>query len=229
MQEQDKTRTNNASGLRRKRRRNSLLLIGSQSAFKNADITRVFAGPQFQLVARSSTLDEGLACLAPGTIDVVLLSNEFSETALGLFASEARQRGYDGLILHPVDTRESTQDPEPREICLIKAGDLVVDVSGHRVWMRGAEIRCNSQEFQLLTFFSKHPDESLSYESLLEVVWANPKGKRHSLRELVRSVRAKIETTAPPSYIVTQRQRGYRFFPSPRSIDRDLNLSFNYR
>jgi len=153
--------------------------------------------------------------MAPGAIDVVLLSNEFSERALGLFASEARRRGYDGLILHPVDTRESASDPEPVEISQIKAGDLVVDVSSHRVWMREVEIRCNPQEFQLLTFFSRHPDEPLSHGSLLEAVWGDPNAPRHSLRELICSVRAKIETATPPRYIITLRQFGYRFISSP--------------
>jgi hypothetical protein len=218
MQLPDNTRTRDVSGPYRKRRRICLLLVGSQSAFKNADVARVFGGPRFEIVARSSTLAEALACLAPGTIDLVLLSSEFPESELELFAIEARRRRYDGLILHSLDTRERMADPNAQELGPIKAGDLVVDVSSHRAWMHGTEIRCNSLEFELLKFLSRHPNESLSHKSLLEALWGDPTAQRHSLRELIRSVRAKIETTRPPRYIVTQHQFGYRFVPSPRPI-----------
>jgi DNA-binding response OmpR family regulator len=215
MQADEAPRANSISARHRKKRKSYLLLVGSQNAFKSAGVVRVFGEHKFELVARSSTLVEALACLTPGAIELVVTSNEFSERELELFAIEARRRRYDGLILHPVDKRPRMVDPKPQEVSLIKAGDLVVDTSSHRVWIRGVEIRCSSREYELLRFFSKHPQEPLSHESLMEVIWGDPTGQRHSLRELIRSVRAKIEPTQPPRYIVTQRQFGYRFVPSP--------------
>jgi DNA-binding response OmpR family regulator len=215
MQTDGAPRANNVSAQHRKKRKSCLLLVGSQNAFKSAGVVRVFGEHKFELVARSSTLVEALACLTPGAIELVVTSNEFSEEELELFAIEARRRRYDGLILHPVDKRPQMATSKPQEIFLIKAGDLVVDTSSHRVWIRGMEIRCSSREYELLRFFSKHPEEPLSHESLMEVVWGDPIGQRHSLRELIRSVRSKIELTQPPRYIVTQRQFGYRFVPSP--------------
>jgi DNA-binding response OmpR family regulator len=215
MQADEAPRANSIPAQHRKKRKSCLLLVGSQNAFKSAGVVRVFGEHKFELVARSSTLVEALACLTPGAIELVVTSNEFTEQELELFAIEARRRRYDGLILHPVDKRPQMADPKPQEACLIKAGDLVVDASSHRVWIRGMEIRCRSREYELLRFFSKHPEEPLSHESLMEVVWGDPIGQRHSLRELIRSVRAKIEPAQPPRYIVTQRQFGYRFVPSP--------------
>ena len=199
----------------RKRQKQRLLLVGSQVGFKGAGVVRVFGEDKFQLVARSSTLVEALACLAPGTLDVVVISNEFSSHELELFAAEARRRKFDGLILHPLEALELPPEMEPPAGRLIRAGDLVVDASVQQVWIRGDKVRLNSLEYRLLRFFSEHPGESMSYRSLMEVIWGDPIGRRHSLRELIRSVRAKIENASPPRYIVTQRQFGYRFVPSP--------------
>lgn len=109
------TRTYGVSRRRLKSRMNSLLLIGSEETFKNTGVARVFNGPRFQLVARSSTLSEALTCLAPGTIDLALLSDEYREEEVALFAADARRRGYLGLILHAVDTRERISHTEPEE------------------------------------------------------------------------------------------------------------------
>lgn len=199
-------------------RMNSLLLVGSEETFKNTGVARVFNGPRFQLVARSSTLLEALTCLAPGTIDLALLSDEYREEEVALFAADARRRGYLGLILHAVDTRKQMSRPEPEGNDPIQAGDLVISASRHQAWIRGEEIRCCPLEFELLAYLCRHPDEMLSHESLLEALWGDQTAPRQSLRGLIRAVRTKIETTTPPRYIVTQRRVGYRFVPSPSPI-----------
>jgi hypothetical protein len=161
MEVEETTRRYGVSKRRLKRRMSSLLLVGSQEAFKSAGIVRIFDGPGFQLVARSSTLLESLACLVPGTIDLALLSHEYSEEEVALFAADACRRGYLGLILHAVDTREQMSRPEPEKNDPIQAGDLIVNASTHQVWVRGAEMRCCPMEFDLLTHLCKHPDEML--------------------------------------------------------------------
>jgi DNA-binding winged helix-turn-helix (wHTH) protein len=218
MEVEKTTRTYGVSRRRLKSRMNSLLLVGSQETFKNTGVARVFNGSRFQLVARSSTLWEALTCFAPGTIDLALLSDEYREEEVALFAADARRRGYLGLILHAVDTREQRLHPQPEGNDPVQAGDLVISASRHQVWIRGEEIRCCPLEFELLAYLCRHPDEMLSHESLLEALWGDQRAPRQSLRGLISSVRAKIETTTPPSYIVTQRHVGYRFVPSPGPI-----------
>jgi DNA-binding response OmpR family regulator len=70
-------------------------------------------------------------------------------------------------------------------------------------------------EFELLKFLSLHSEELLSYQVLLRSLWGDAAASSDSLRGLIRAVRLKIETTPEPRYIVTHRQFGYRFNPSP--------------
>ena len=60
---------------------------------------RIFGGPQFRVAGRSTTLLDALARLESGAIDPILLSCEFREEELSLFAFEARRRGFAGLTL----------------------------------------------------------------------------------------------------------------------------------
>jgi DNA-binding winged helix-turn-helix (wHTH) protein len=227
MEVEGTTRTYGVSKRRMKSRMSSLLLVGNQDAFRNTGAVRLFDGPRFQLVAGSSSMLDALSILVPGTIDLVLLSHEFKEEEVNLFARDARRRGCGGLILHTVDSNQHASAVEPRGNDLVLAGDIVVNALSHRVWVRGMEIRCSALEFELLTLLCRHPDQMLSHASLLEALWGDNTAPRHSLRVLIRSVRAKIEISSPPRYIVTQRRVGYRFVPSPSPIYQSRNFSFN--
>jgi DNA-binding NarL/FixJ family response regulator/DNA-binding winged helix-turn-helix (wHTH) protein len=93
-------------------------------------------------------------------------------------------------------------------------GDFVIDVAMHRVWVRGVETHLTPSEFELLEVFAAHQGELVRSTSLCEMFWRNPTAKQDSLRVLVRGLRAKIETSKVPQYIVTERNFGYRFNPS---------------
>jgi DNA-binding NarL/FixJ family response regulator/DNA-binding winged helix-turn-helix (wHTH) protein len=93
-------------------------------------------------------------------------------------------------------------------------GDFVIDVTMHRVWVRGVETHLTPSEFELLEVFAAHQGELVRSTSLCEMFWQNPTAKQDSLRVLVRGLRAKIEMGKIPQYIVTERNFGYRFNPS---------------
>jgi len=77
----------------------NLLLIGSEGAFQS-DVTRRFVGgDRFQIVGSSKSLLDGLTRIESGSIDFVLLSDEFREEELALFTCDAYRRGFTGLIL----------------------------------------------------------------------------------------------------------------------------------
>lgn len=194
----------------------NLLLVGSEGAFKSDAAERFLDRLHLQVIARASTLSEAFACLESGTIDLFLLSSEFREEKLSLFARDARCRGFSGLILRSADTSEGISDAEAHELNMIRIGDFALDASSRQFWIHGIEIACTPKEFELLRFFCRHPEKPLSHESLLTAIWGNRSGSPHILRVLVRALRAKIESTVPPRYIVTQRQFGYRFIPSPQ-------------
>ena len=100
----------------------------------------------------------------------------------------------------------------------IQAGDFVIDIDSHRVWVRGVEIYLTPQEFALLTYFARHPRELLRHESLLETFWGKPTAPIEPLRVLIQTLRAKVEIGMPPRYIVTQHHLGYRFNPTAYPI-----------
>jgi DNA-binding winged helix-turn-helix (wHTH) protein len=193
----------------------NLLLVGSESAFKSDAAERLLDGLHLHVIARASTLSEAFSCLESGTIDLFLLSSEFREEKLSLFARDVRCHGFSGLILRSADTPEGVSAVDSSTI---RSGDFVIDLSSHQFWIRGVETPCTRKEFELLKFLCRHPGELLSRETLLGVLWRNSAASPHNLRVLIRAVRAKIETTIPPRYIVTQRGLGYRFIPSPQSL-----------
>jgi len=186
----------------------SLLLVGSEEVFQNNDAKRFFQGDRFLVVARSSSLLDAIVCLDSKAIDLVLLSHEYSREELDLFTFDARRRGFAGLILHTADPPGNLTEIEPKENSQIQIGDFLIDVSSRRVWIRGVETRCSHMEFELLQFLCRHPEELLSHGTLLESLWGNPASSAHTLRVLVHSVRAKIETATVPRYILTLRNFG---------------------
>jgi len=324
-----------------------LLFVGSEDAFKSGVTRLFFGGGRLRTEGLSKTLLDGLSRIESGAIDLVLLSDEFRDEELSLFAFDAYRRGFTGLILRvallpsavgripPAGERELAAGQPPASLAAgsrvdklpgsphltpkqravvrwisegwsnqeigrelscsegsvkailqqlfrkfgvrkraqivrlaieglhaapqtapllavvadsvkapdgldglpleqghaaenspIQIGDFVIDVAGGRAWVRGSEAGLTPREFKLLTLFSRHPQELLSHDDLIEALWGNRAASRESLRVLIRSVRSKIETTTSPRYVLTQPHYGYRFVPSqagpcscPRSDD----------
>jgi DNA-binding winged helix-turn-helix (wHTH) protein/DNA-binding CsgD family transcriptional regulator len=98
---------------------------------------------------------------------------------------------------------------------VIQIGDFVINPAMHRVWIRNVETHLSPKEFELLAVFCMHPEKLMRNTTLLEMFWRNPTAKQDSLRVLIRALRGKIETSRTPRYIVTERNFGYRFTPSP--------------
>ena len=49
--------------------------------------------------------------------------------------------------------------------------DVAMDVSEHRVWRAGREVRLTPTEFRLLRYFLEHPDKVFSRKELADAVW----------------------------------------------------------
>jgi DNA-binding response OmpR family regulator len=148
----------------------------------------------------------------------VLLSRRFSSEELLLFAVDAKALGYRGVILQAETALAKADVAISQKRKPIHAGDFVIDVDKHRVWVRGEEAQLTPQEFALLTYFTQHPRQLLSHETLLEAFWGDPTAPIEPLRVLIQTLRAKVDAHVPPRYIVTQHRLGYRFNPSPYPI-----------
>jgi two-component system KDP operon response regulator KdpE len=91
-------------------------------------------------------------------------------------------------------------------------GDLKVDLSARRVFVRDTEVHLTKLEYKLLTTLVKHAGKVLTHRFLLEEVWG-PKhiDETHYLRVFMASLRRKIEADpARPRYLLTEPGVGYR-------------------
>ncbi|MGD8753827.1 MAG: response regulator transcription factor [Anaerolineales bacterium] len=93
------------------------------------------------------------------------------------------------------------------------SGDLVVDRTKRRAYMRGAEIDVSPKAIALLEYFITHPDELMTRERLLDAVWGwdYPIGTRAVDTRVAELRRALEDDAKDPQYIETVPGQGYRF------------------
>ena len=186
-------------------RQSKVLLVGGDPLLPgHANRHFFFGARQVRIAGRAEKLSDALPRLTSTVIDIVLLGREFSPEELLVFAFDAKECGYRGLILQadPSLGRSGEAAPSAKKR-RIRVGDFVIDIDSHHVWVRGVEIYLTPQEFALLTYFARHPRELLRHESLLETFWGKPTAPIEPLRVLIQTLRAKVETGVPPRYIVT--------------------------
>lgn len=96
---------------------------------------------------------------------------------------------------------------------MIKTGELVIDLLGHDVSIKGQPVSLSSKEFELLRILANHPGQVLSREQLLNLVWGNDfYGDTRTVDVHIRWLREKIEEEpGDPQYIQTVRGVGYKF------------------
>ncbi len=94
----------------------------------------------------------------------------------------------------------------------IRIGDVVVDLSAHRVQRDGVDIHLTPIEYQILTTLAKHRGKVLTHRQLLREVWgAAHVESPHYLRIYMRTLRRKIEAEpARPRWLLTEVGVGYR-------------------
>ena len=97
---------------------------------------------------------------------------------------------------------------------LIQAGELELDLKGHRALRGGEAIHLTRIEFDLLATLAQHAGQTLSREQLLERIHgdAGVAGYDRSIDAHIRNLRRKIETDpTDPRIIQTVYGVGYRF------------------
>lgn len=96
---------------------------------------------------------------------------------------------------------------------MIEVGELKIDKTARRVFVRGEEKNLTSKEFDLLYFLAKNPNHVYSKEELFEKIWGvGPIGDNATVTVHIKKIREKIEVdTSDPEYIETIWGVGYRF------------------
>lgn len=93
-----------------------------------------------------------------------------------------------------------------------RTGDLMVDLSGHIVTLKGEELHLTPMEYELLVLFLKSAGKVLTKKYLMEEIYGKNCGTdTQALRALLAGLRRKIEENpAEPVYIITEIGVGYR-------------------
>jgi DNA-binding response OmpR family regulator len=100
------------------------------------------------------------------------------------------------------------------EVADAYADDVIeIDYGQRRVRVRGENVSLTPLEFKLLSAFVRHPNQVLSREQLLDLVWGDPYGvSGDQVKLYVGYLRKKLSPAAPESVpIETVRGFGYRY------------------
>jgi two-component system alkaline phosphatase synthesis response regulator PhoP len=96
---------------------------------------------------------------------------------------------------------------------LIRAGDLTIDLQGHRV-VRGAEsVHLTRTEFDLLVTLAQHPGQAFTREQLVNRLHGVAyDGFDRSVDAHIKNLRRKLEADlSEPRYVLTVYGVGYKF------------------
>jgi DNA-binding response OmpR family regulator len=95
----------------------------------------------------------------------------------------------------------------------LSSGVLVLDRRARRTWLDSKEMTLTPKAVTLLEYLMTHPDELVSRERLLDVVWGwdYPVGIRAVDTRVAELRRALGDDPSEPVYIETVPGQGYRF------------------
>jgi DNA-binding response OmpR family regulator len=96
---------------------------------------------------------------------------------------------------------------------LLRAGDLEIDLQGHRVTLNGEPIHLTPNEFELLSVLAQHPGLTLSRAQLMDHLHGVAfDSYERSIDSHIKNLRRKLESDPEqPRYIETVYGVGYRF------------------
>ncbi len=152
-------------------------------------------------------------------VPIIMLTakGEVEDRIIGL------ELGADDYLVKPFSPRElvarvrallrrAHTDNEPQRETLT-FGDLVIDITGHKVFVRDEEIELTASEFKLLTTLSRYPGRVYSRMELVEkVLGYDFEGYERTIDSHIKNLRAKIgDDPRNPTWLYTVHGIGYRF------------------
>jgi two-component system KDP operon response regulator KdpE len=137
-------------------------------------------------------------------------------TALDLGADDylTKPFGVEELLARVRAVLRRTQwEVTPRVAGIKQFGDLEVDLTGHIVRLRGAEVRLSPTEFAVLKQLIINAGKVVTHRMLLQSIWGPEYGgEAEYLRVYINRLRQKLEPDpANPRYLLTETGVGYRF------------------
>ncbi|MDO5044160.1 MAG: response regulator transcription factor [Coriobacteriia bacterium] len=152
-------------------------------------------------------------------VPIIMLTakGEVEDKIIGL------ELGADDYLIKPFSPRElvarvkallrrSHIDSEPqREV--LDFGELVIDVSGHKILVNDEEVDLTASEFKLLTTLARYPGRVYTRMELVEkVLGYDFEGYERTIDSHVKNLRAKLgDDPKNPKWLYTVHGVGYRF------------------
>ena len=187
-----------------------------------------FAAERFDLVLLDVSLpgiDGFEVCRrlrADSAVPIIMLTARTDEidTVLGL------ELGADDYVTKPFSIRELTSRvraalrraemvgaPPAAAEELIEFGDLVVDLAGRSVTVRGEEVKLTYSEFEIVALLLSAPGRVFSRDQLLERIWGDSDYRDPRTVDVhMRHLREKLEREpSEPELLLTVRGVGYQF------------------
>jgi len=97
---------------------------------------------------------------------------------------------------------------------VLRAGDLAMDITAHRVTAGGKEFDLTPTEFDVLKLLMSNAGRVVTHKQILQAIWNKPEdleGSLHLLRVTMSNLRGKVETRPDwPTRIITEPGIGYR-------------------
>jgi len=149
--------------------------------------------PILMLTARGR-LEEKLAGFESGADDYLPKPFAFEELLARVGALLRRQR------------RDEESGPADR----LRYGDLELDLATREAWRDGAALDLTAREFDLLSYFLRHPRQVLTRDQVFRAVWGSEfMGSSNIIDANVYTLRTKLEAGGRQRLIQTVRGVGY--------------------
>ena len=167
-------------------------------------------------------------------VPIIMLTakGEIEDRIIGL------ELGADDYLIKPFSPRElvarvralfrrAHQADEPA-VEVLDFGDLVIDISGHKILVEGKEVDLTASEFKLLTTLARHPGRVYNRMELVEkVLGYDFEGYERTIDSHVKNLRAKLgDDPKKPKWLYTVHGVGYRFDRDSPSLDGQCVYAF---
>jgi DNA-binding response OmpR family regulator len=147
------------------------------------------------LLTARTEIDDRVAGLDAGAVDYITKPFSFDELAARV--------------------RAQLRTPSQTQSTRLEALGIELDLLTRRVSRDGVEVALSSKEFDLLTYFLRHPANVLSREQILSAVWGYSHDPGTNIVEVyVSYLRRKLGRPGSPAPILTVRSVGYRLAPT---------------
>jgi DNA-binding response OmpR family regulator len=90
---------------------------------------------------------------------------------------------------------------------------VMIDFAHASVTAKGKEVSLTPLEFRLMAAFARHPQQVLTHDQLVELVWGNSGASRDQVKLYVGYLRRKLREASGLEPIETVRGFGYRYRP----------------